>query len=94
MSGIGEVTEVARKGEVWDQQSNIYNLINSIRKLAGQLEERLAPVLQPQPPQGETAETPKPPTCVPVLVKQLTAARDDLQLIETRIGSMLERLEL
>jgi hypothetical protein len=95
MSGIGvDKTDVARKGEVWDQQSNICTLINSIRKLVNQLEERLAPVLQPQPPQGETAETPKPPACVPMLLKQLTANRDDLHLLETRIGSLLERLEL
>ncbi len=94
MSGIGvEKADVARKGEIWDQQSNIYTLINSIRKLVTQLEERLAPVLQPQP-QGEATETAKPPGIVPVLVEQLTGNRDDLQLIETRISCLLERLEL
>jgi len=94
-SGIGQEPEVARKGEVWEQQMNVSNGINNIRKLIGQLEDRLSPVLQPQVASGagEAVETPKP-SPLPMLVKQLTANREDLQNIETRISILLERLEL
>ena len=95
MQEVQQPGEAARKGEVWDQQMNICNTIDSIRKLLGQLEGRLSPVLQSQAASGaaETAVTPKPPP-LPMLVKQLTANRDDLQSIETRISILLERLEL
>ena len=87
----------ARKGEIWDQLSTLYQHITAIRKLVAQLEERLSPVLQPHPPTtggvGEGAETPKEPS-MPVLIKQLRANNNDLQSIEARLGSLMERLEL
>lgn len=95
-SGIGqEPAEAPRKGEVWEQQTLLYERITNIRKLVGQLTDRLSPVLNSQQVGGaaEVAETPKEPS-KPLLIKQLRANNSDLQSIEARLGSLMERLEL
>jgi hypothetical protein len=97
MSGtIGDAKTEKRDGALWQEEEQLQEIIETVANRFAILEKRLSPILRAHGPAtaiGENAKEP-PEERVPDLVQRLRTRKAAVQAIETKLASLLERLEI
>ena len=80
------------KGAIWKEESILEDVISRATEKVAALERQLSPILRDQPPQTEASE--KDVQAVPDFVQRLKGRIAGVKQIESRLASLLERLEI
>ena len=97
MSGIGMDTATEKRdGALWQEEAQLQEIIETVANRFGILEKRLSPILRPHELATAATEGAKQPPeeRLPALVERLRARKAAVGVIETKIASVLERLEI
>ncbi len=80
------------KGAIWKEESILEDVISRATEKVAALERQLSPILRDQPPQAEASG--KDVQAVPDFVQRLKGRIAGVKQIESRLASLLERLEI
>jgi len=80
------------KGAMWKEEAILEDVISRVAEKVDGLERQLSPLLRDQPPQTEA--TGKDAQAGPDFVQRLRGRIAGLRQIESRLASLLERLEI
>ena len=92
---IGEATTEKREGALWQEEAQLHEIVDTVANRFGILEKRLSPILRAHGPATSEEGAKQPPEeRLPDLVERLRARKAAVEVIETKIASVLERLEI
>ena len=80
------------KGAMWKEEAILEDVISRVAEKVDALERQLSPLLRDQPPQTEA--TGKDAQAGPDFVQRLRGRIAGMRQIESRLASLLERLEI